>query len=58
MYAAWFGTDAILEAANYLIAGSESTAHRRTGPWGCWTFAWLQSLNQYGNPWFWNVFTG
>jgi N-methylhydantoinase B len=58
VYAAWFGTDAILEALNYLIAGNESTAHRRTGPWGCWTFAWLQSLNQYGEPWFWNVFTG
>lgn len=58
VYAAWFGTDAILEAANYLIAGGESTEHRRTGPWGSWTFAWLQSLNQYGNPWFWNVFTG
>jgi N-methylhydantoinase B len=58
VYAAWFGTDAILEAANYLIAGGENTQHRRTGPWGSWTFAWLQSLNQYGNPWFWNVFTG
>lgn len=58
VYAAWFGTDAILEALNYLIAGNPSTAHRRTGPWGCWTFAWLQSPNQYGEPWFWNVFTG
>ena len=58
VYAAWFGTDAILEALNYLIAGNDATEHRRTGPWGCWTFAWLQSPNQYGEPWFWNVFTG
>jgi N-methylhydantoinase B len=58
VYAGWFGTDAVLEALNYLIAGSEETAHRRTGPWGCWTFAWLQGPNQYGEPWFWNVFTG
>lgn len=58
VYAAWFGTDAILEAMNYLIAGDEELGRRRTGPWGCWTFAWLQSLNQYGEPWFWNVFTG
>lgn len=58
VYAGWFGTDAILEALNYLIAGSDETTHRRTGPWGCWTFAWLQGPNQYGEPWFWNVFTG
>jgi N-methylhydantoinase B len=58
VYAGWFGTDAILEALNYLIAGSTETSHRRTGPWGCWTFAWLQGPNQYGEPWFWNVFTG
>jgi N-methylhydantoinase B len=58
VYGAWFGTDAILEAVDYLIAGHPDTEHRRTGPWGCWTFAWLQSLNQYGEPWFWNVFTG
>jgi N-methylhydantoinase B len=58
VYAGWFGTDAVIEAVNYLIAGSDATAHRRTGPWGCWTFAWLQGPNQYGEPWFWNVFTG
>ncbi len=58
VYAAWFGTDAILEAANYLLADVGELALRRTGPWGCWTFAWLQSLNQHGEPWFWNVFTG
>ncbi len=58
VYAAWFGTDAILEAANYLIADAPDLEHRRTGPWGCWSFAWLQSLNQHGEPWFWNVFTG
>ncbi|MHB1536910.1 MAG: hydantoinase B/oxoprolinase family protein [Solirubrobacteraceae bacterium] len=58
VYAGWFGTDAVLEALNYLIAGHPDTAQRRTGPWGCWTFAWLQSLNQYDEPWFWNVFTG
>jgi N-methylhydantoinase B len=58
VYAGWFGTDAILEALNYLIAGNPETSHRRTGPWGCWTFAWLQGPNQYGEPWFWNVFTG
>jgi N-methylhydantoinase B len=58
VYAGWFGTDAILEALNYLIAGDAETSHRRTGPWGCWTFAWLQGPNQYGEPWFWNVFTG
>ena len=58
VYAAWFGTDAILEAANYLIADATDLAHRRTGPWGCWTFAWLQATNQHGEPWFWNVFTG
>ena len=58
VYAAWFGTDAILEAANYLIADTADLAHRRTGPWGCWTFAWLQATNQHGEPWFWNVFTG
>lgn len=58
VYGAWFGTDAILEAVDYMIAGNPDTAHRRTGPWGCWTFAWLQSANQYGEPWFWNVFTG
>ena len=58
VYAGWFGTDAILEALNYLIAGDSQTSQRRTGPWGCWTFAWLQGPNQYGEPWFWNVFTG
>jgi N-methylhydantoinase B len=58
VYAAWFGTDAILEAANYLIADAADLAHRRTGPWGCWTFAWLQATNQHGELWFWNVFTG
>ena len=58
VYGAWFGTDAALEALNYLIAGNDATAHRRTGPWGSWTFAWLQCTNQYGEPWFWNVFTG
>lgn len=58
VYAGWFGTDAVIEALNYMIAGSPETSHRRTGPWGCWTFAWLQGPNQYGEPWFWNVFTG
>jgi N-methylhydantoinase B len=58
VYASWFGTDAILEAANYLVAGSPETSGRRSGPWGSWTFAWLQGPNQYGAPWFWNVFTG
>lgn len=58
VYAAWFGTDAILEGLNYLIAGDEELGRRRTGPWGSWTFAWLQSPNQYGEEWFWNVFTG
>jgi N-methylhydantoinase B len=58
VYGAWFGTDAILEALNYMIAGSEECSGRRTGPWGSWTYAWLQGSNQYGEPWFWNVFTG
>lgn len=58
VFAAWFGTDAILEAVNYMIAGNESTAHRATGPWGSWTFAWMMGPNQHGEPWFWNVFTG
>ncbi|MBN8866472.1 MAG: hydantoinase B/oxoprolinase family protein [Solirubrobacterales bacterium] len=58
VYASWFGTDAILEASNYLLAGHPEAARRRSGPWGSWTFAWLQGPNQYGQPWFWNVFTG
>jgi N-methylhydantoinase B len=58
VYAAWFGTDAILEAVNYLIAGNPDTAQRATGPWGSWTFAWMMGPNQHGEPWFWNVFTG
>jgi N-methylhydantoinase B len=58
VYASWFGTDAILEASNYLLAGDPEAALRRSGPWGSWTFAWLQGPNQYGDPWFWNVFTG
>ncbi len=58
VYASWFGTDAVLEASNYLLAGEPSAARRRSGPWGSWTFAWLQGPNQYGDPWFWNVFTG
>lgn len=58
VYASWFGTDAILEASNYLLAGNSEAALRRSGPWGSWTFAWLQGPNQYGQPWFWNVFTG
>ena len=58
VYGAWFGTDAILEALNYMIAGSAECGGRRTGPWGSWTYAWLQGSNQYGEPWFWNVFTG
>lgn len=58
VYASWFGTDAILEASNYLLAGDPEAATRRTGPWGSWTFAWLQGPNQYGDPWFWNVFSG
>jgi len=57
IYGAWFGTDAMLEALNYLIAGNPETSVRRTGPWGCWTFAWLHCMNQYGQPWFFNVFT-
>ncbi len=58
VYASWFGTDAILEASNYLLAGDPAASRRRSGPWGSWTFAWLQGPNQYGDPWFWNVFTG
>ncbi len=58
VYGAWFGTDAILDAVNYLVAGDPEAAHRATGPWGCWTFAWMMGLNQHGEPWFWNVFTG
>jgi N-methylhydantoinase B len=58
VYASWFGTDAILEASNYLLAGDPEAARRRSGPWGSWTFAWLQGPNQYGEPWFWNVFSG
>lgn len=58
VYASWFGTDAILEASNYLLAGNPEAAPRRSGPWGSWTFAWLQGPNQYGDPWFWNVFSG
>jgi N-methylhydantoinase B len=57
VYGAWFGTDAMLEALNYLIAGNPETEQRRSGPWGSWTFAWLHCKNQYGNPWFFNVFT-
>lgn len=57
IYGAWFGTDAMLEALNYLIAGHPEGSDRRTGPWGCWTFAWLHCDNQYGQPWFFNVFT-
>lgn len=57
IYGAWFGTDAMLEALNYLIAGHPEAENRRTGPWGSWTFAWLHCQNQYGQPWFFNVFT-
>ncbi|MGI5508444.1 hydantoinase B/oxoprolinase family protein [Streptomyces sp. CA-106131] len=57
IYGAWLGTDAILEALNYMIAGSQDHQQRRTGPWGSWTFAWLHCTNQYGEPWFFNVFT-
>lgn len=57
IYGAWFGTDAMLEALNYLIAGNPDTEQRRSGPWGSWTFAWLHCTNQYGDPWFFNVFT-
>ncbi|MFB7222759.1 hydantoinase B/oxoprolinase family protein [Streptomyces sp. NPDC056227] len=57
IYGAWFGTDAILEALNYMVAGHQDHEHRRTGPWGSWTFAWLYCTNQYGEPWFFNVFT-
>jgi N-methylhydantoinase B len=58
VFGAWFGTDAILEAVNYMIGGVGGLSDRRTGPWGSWTFAWLVGPNQYGEPWFWNVFTG
>lgn len=58
IFGAWFGTDAILEAINYALAGNPETANRRTGPWGSWTFAWLHCTNQYGEPWFFNIFTG
>ncbi|MEV0185341.1 hydantoinase B/oxoprolinase family protein [Streptomyces sp. NPDC050625] len=57
IYGAWFGTDAVLEALNYMIAGHQEHQQRRTGPWGSWTFAWLHCTNQYGEPWFFNVFT-
>ncbi len=58
VYGAWFGTDACLEALNYAIAGHPDTQHRRTGPWGCWTWSFLHTTNQYGDPWFFIVFTG
>jgi N-methylhydantoinase B len=57
IYGAWFGTDAVLEAVNYMLAGSPEAQHRRTGPWGCWSFAWQHCTNQYGDPWFFNIFT-
>jgi|TARA_B100001964_G_scaffold183273_2_gene202852 N-methylhydantoinase B len=58
VYAAWFGTDACLEALNYAIAGNSDTQHRRTGPWACWTWSFLHTTNQYGDPWMFIVFTG
>jgi N-methylhydantoinase B len=58
VFGAWFGTDAILDALNYLISANPETAQRATGPWGSWTFAWMMGPNQHGEPWFWNVFTG
>lgn len=58
VFGAWFGTDAIIEALNYAIAGNTETEHRRTGPWGSWTWSFLHCTNQYGDPWFFVVFTG
>lgn len=57
VYGAWFGTDAILEALSGLLADHPELGRRRSGPWGCWTFGWLYCTNQYGDPWFFNVFT-